>query len=251
MRTPIDLSDTVGPVFGGAAVLSKKLYAAFIIGTIDAYVIVDTVLLSAIGALVGFIVTELAKYFKRKLFDKDGNKKGVPKSQNPPPPPPKKSATISVLVLAILFSGCVTYNKCLDKFGELEPVTITLRDTLHHYDTILTSAKSLQGSIPVSELLEGYSLQHSTPEKLSLYLSYDHDTVKYDVYVEPDTIIRYKEIPVEVSGDCPPVVVVNPAKGMSLPQKLWRKWEQASAWLMLVMVLAFFLLFRNLTLYRK
>lgn len=143
-----------------------------------------------------------------------------------------------ILILSLALSSCVTQKKCLDKFGELKPMAITLYDTITIADTVYVEPDSLQGAINVDSLLQGRvdSLVHiSSSQKLTVKLWYDKYTklLRYTAEVKPDTIYLIKEIPVKVTGDCPPVIVVDPEKNMSKLQILWRRFEQVSAWLML------------------
>lgn len=148
------------------------------------------------------------------------------------------------LMLLVLMASCVTMKKCADKFGTGETHSITLRDTIPVIDTVYTKPDSLQGSLQISDLQTGKvdSLVHiSSSLKLQLKLWYDKYTglLHYRAEVKPDTIIKIKEVPVEVQGDCPDTVVLDPEKGAPL----WHRWlngyKNFSAFALLLLIIIF------------
>ncbi len=70
MANPIDHSSQHGAVIGAVLAFGQKVYTSIaFIGTITMAEIMDASILAAVGAVVGFTVTSLLKYLKRKFFN--------------------------------------------------------------------------------------------------------------------------------------------------------------------------------------
>ena len=152
---------------------------------------------------------------------------------------PPAGGLIPLLVLGVALSSCVTWNKCVSKFGTGETHTITVRDTINDIDTVYVSADSLKGSVSIDDLLSGKidSLVHtSSSQNLQIKLWYDKysNLLRYRADLKPDTIVKQEKIFIEVEADCPDAVVVDPTKGLGWREKLWLKFQFFSAFLVLI-----------------
>jgi hypothetical protein len=155
------------------------------------------------------------------------------------------AAVFLFIVLSnLLLSSCVTLNRCKQKFGT-QSTPITLRDTITVRDTVLIQADSLQGKISIDSLLYSKidSLVHiniNCELALKLWIDKYNRVLNYRVDKKPKQIIIEKEVPVEVQGQCPDVVVADPDQALSWHGRLWKQFQFFSAWL--VLVSGFFLL---------
>lgn len=149
-------------------------------------------------------------------------------------------------MLAILFcAGCVTSQKCLNKFGQ-DTLKITFRDTIPVHVAAPVPPDSIEGEITsdtLQQLLSGKvdSLTHTSDSKdVTIKFWYNKYTkaLQYKAKVEADTIYVTKEVPVEVTVPCPPVVVVDPDAPRGF-EKLWKKFQFFSAYLVLGGLLVF------------
>jgi len=162
------------------------------------------------------------------------------------------------LVVALLLGGCVTYNKCLDKFGKVSdsiPQTVVVHDSI----LVRVPADSLSGSIPLDSLCDQWwnyttrSIDSLTTVTDSLNtvsasgkLSTTHWIDKYNKLLrfkskkEIDTIHFHHYDTVTVN--CPPVITFDKenerASGF---RALWKGYQFFAAWALLVLL--FVLLF--------
>jgi len=118
---------------------------------------------------------------------------------------PKNENTASIFLAAacssVLLSSCVTLNRCKEKFGT-QSTPITLRDTITVRDT-------------------------------KLWIDKYNRILNYRVDKKPKQIIIEKEVPVEVQGQCPDVVVADPYQALNWRERLWKQFQFFSAWLVL------------------
>lgn len=67
----LNSTDIIGATFGASIVAIKNVYLTIIAkSSVDWMIILETIVLSSLGALVGFIVTEIARWAKRKIVAK-------------------------------------------------------------------------------------------------------------------------------------------------------------------------------------
>jgi hypothetical protein len=154
---------------------------------------------------------------------------------------PKNENTASIFLAAVcssvLLSSCVTLNRCKEKFGT-QSTPITLRDTITVRDTVFIEPDSLQGSVSIDSLLYGKidSLVHiniNSELSLKLWIDKYNRILNYRVDKKPKQIIIEKEVPVEVQGQCPDVVVADPNQALNWRDRLWKQFQFFSAWLVL------------------
>lgn len=157
---------------------------------------------------------------------------------------PKRGAggAAVAMMLVLLMGGCVSFKKCADKFGTGETHTIAVRDTISVIDTVYSKPDSVKGSLLLSNLLIGKvdSLNHvSSSLKLQLKLWYDKYTglLHYRAEVKPDTVIRIKEVPVEIKADCPDTVILDPERGAPLWHRLLNGYKDFSAVALLLLII--------------
>ena len=69
MAHPIDHTSQHGALIGAVLAFGQKIYTSLsFIGTITFAEIIDASILAAVGAIVGFTVTSLLRFIKRKIF---------------------------------------------------------------------------------------------------------------------------------------------------------------------------------------
>lgn len=163
---------------------------------------------------------------------------------------PPAGGLIPLVLIMLLTTSCVTFKKCSDKFGTGEKHTITVRDTIKVIDTVYIEPDSVKGNIPLNDLMSGKvdSLVHTSSSlKLQIKLWYDKYTglLHYRADVKPDTVVKIKEVPVEVKGDCPETIIFDPEKGAPA----WHRWlngyKNFSAWALLLMIIVLVAIIRN------
>lgn len=160
---------------------------------------------------------------------------------------------LTLLVLTFFVNGCVTYKQCVDKFGYLsrDTVRITVRDTVRivHVlpgDSLETEINidSLCARVASSKLQMEDSLQRN---RLTLRWWVDryNRLLKVRAVQKADTVTITKIV--EVQGECPPQVVLDPAKSLPWHSRLWNSFQTFSAWVVVagLAILLFYLLFKR------
>lgn len=158
-------------------------------------------------------------------------------------------------------SSCVTYNKCLTKYGVArDTVRIQVKTPI---DTVLVhvvQADTVQGQLTDSLLLQLQSLsldnnllndtisKISESGKLKIRFWYDQYTkaLKYKGTKKTDTVyVHYKDTTRSVVT-CPPCVVFDKDKDASGLRKLWLGYQLFAAWALLILIaFALYKLFRG------
>jgi hypothetical protein len=143
---------------------------------------------------------------------------------------------LAVIAIAYCLTACVTPQRCLEKFGT-DTVRVTVRDTLHLEWQSTFAGDSLTGHVQWDTLV-GLDLRRyydsSASDKLSLALWYDKNTraINYSAQMKPDTVVVTREVPVELTAKCPPVVVVD-TPALKWYEKVWKGYQFFSAFLVL------------------
>lgn len=146
----------------------------------------------------------------------------------------------AMLAVVLLFtSGCISNKKCIDKFGSTIN-TITIHDTVIVKVEVPIAEDSLKGEISkdsLAMLLTGaIDSMSAVSESKDLTIRFWKDkytgAIKYSAHKRKDTVVVFKEVPIEVKGDCPPVVVASPP-ALRWYEKLWKKFQFFSAFLVL------------------
>lgn len=132
------------------------------------------------------------------------------------------TSIIIFALIALLLSSCVTYNKCLDKFGEKKPQPIVLRDTVTV--EVPVPGQSMEGDVPC----EGSKFKVQSSDTLTersdngkaqiQFWRDEYNKLKYKLDCLPDTV--RVQVPVEIKGDCPDLVVVDPKNASWLVRSL-------------------------------
>lgn len=158
------------------------------------------------------------------------------------------------LVVALLLGGCVTYNKCLDKFGKLGMDSIPKTVVTNTPIAIPVPADSLSGAIPLDSLCDWY-WNYTTAKIDSLTtvtdslntvsttgkLSTQHWVDKYNKLLRFKTIKQIDTIHFHhrdtVKVNCPPVISFDQEnKKVSGFRALWVGYQLFAAWALLVLL---------------
>lgn len=145
-----------------------------------------------------------------------------------------------LLVTGLLLSSCVTYQKCLDRFGKVskDSVAVRYKDSVRFELPI--AADTLEGGLSLDSLCIAWQKQTQdyyldTLTKVSangkLQLKYWIDqynrALRYQSTLKPDTIVQVKTV--EGVVRCPPVVVVSPESAPTL----WKQFQLFAAWVVI------------------
>lgn len=202
--------------------------------------IVGALLMSA--AVYVYLVVPSSELFAMALLAAGGYAFGIKDPKIP-------GNTPMILVAALLLGGCVTYNKCLDKFG-----TLTKDSTRVGFEKKLNvgvdvPGDSLEGAINLDTLCAEWqalstqvndltsaddSLKQSATGGLlttALWIDKYNRLLRFKSKVR-DSII-YKEVLVRDSVNCPPPVVIAPPTNKSRLEWLWEQFQFFAAWIVL------------------
>jgi hypothetical protein len=168
------------------------------------------------------------------------------------PKMPPNGGAIPLLILSVwVLSSCVTYTKCLDKFGTASNDSVTIKVKVPYNDTVtvVTKRDSLVSVLDEATLNRLRANFADTLEMIS-----ESGKVKsrywYDQYRRalvsktntlPDTIRIIIKDTVQVEAKCPPVVVVDPLASLPWynPKVLWKNFQLFAAWAVLAGVIIF------------
>lgn len=162
----------------------------------------------------------------------------------------KTSSILLALCAMMLLSGCVTYPKCVAKYGmQSEPITITIRDTIPVPVEIEVPVPgdSVQGRLQLDSLLLAATAQGITIASESGRMEIKFWKDKYNNYLHwsarlaPDTlrVETIVEVPVEVEVECPPVTVLD--KPVPWYVRLWESYKLFAAWALLVLLMILYM----------
>lgn len=154
---------------------------------------------------------------------------------------------ILFVLIAWLLSSCVTYNKCLDKFGEKKPQPIVLRDTVKV--EVPVPGQSMEGTVPCDQPVDNNQLtvdKEATPQDTITQISDngkaqikfwrdEYNKLKYKLDCLPDTVLVH--VPVEIKGECPDVVVVDEKNASWLVRSL-AYYRIFAGWALLLLLIA-------------
>lgn len=152
-----------------------------------------------------------------------------------------------LLAIACLFTSCITFQKCADKFGTGATHTTTVRDSVEVEIPTLVPGDSLSGSVPCDSLVAGGDSVRHVSESDNLEVIFwrnKYNRLLYKATKKPDTIKVKETVFVEVKGDCPDTVILDPEEGAPA----WHRWlngyKNFSAWALLFLVILFVLYLR-------
>ncbi|MBL6448575.1 hypothetical protein JMN32_19850 [Fulvivirga sp. 29W222] len=151
---------------------------------------------------------------------------------------------VGLTMLMMWLSGCVTWDKCQDKYGTNETHTIVVKDTVEKEVSLIVPAETIYVEMNIDSLLAAVPMKNNIADTFAIktgraQVKYWKDkynnVLKSKVECLPDTIIQKKSIPVEVESECPDTVVLDPDQGLSWYNKLWRGFQGFSAWAVIVL----------------
>lgn len=161
------------------------------------------------------------------------------------------------LVCALMMSACITYQKCVDKFGTLATDSIPTRASLALDTTLMgfVMEDSVTGYLSLDSLCDAwskisYQLKDSLNDQAKTWyalsesgkLSTAHWIDKYNRLLrfkskkEIDTVYVHLRDTVYRDVKCPPVVTFDKSKGSRL-WALWEGYQFFAAWALLVLLL--------------
>lgn len=154
---------------------------------------------------------------------------------------PYMEVFLLLLILILLsLSSCVTYNKCKDKFGDLQkPQQVIAKGVLDSTLAVISQAQKIQGSSDsICAKVEYWKNKHSREkgkndsllmqfgnQKLQTKLWYDRFTnsIKGETDKAADTVFIHLHDTVHVVADCPPAMVFD--KEASGFAKFWKEFQ--------------------------
>ena len=152
----------------------------------------------------------------------------------------KLVASCWLLVAGLMLSSCITYQKCLDKFGKVSKDSVAVRYIDSVRFQVEIPADTLQGGLSLDSLCIAWQQQtknfyEDTLTKVSasgkLQIKYWIDryqrALRYQSTLKPDTVYQFKIVKGVVR--CPPQVVVSPDNDRTL----WKQFQLFAAWVVI------------------
>lgn len=178
------------------------------------------------------------------IFFKDPNQK-PPKDQKPPNPPAgggtKAGAFLIMLGTLMSLTSCVTYNKCVDKFGSVKTDTITVTQVEPIDISYKGPKESFTTSLRLDSLLWATPGQRTTLSnadstvKINIQKDPDNDRVSITADCDPDTVRITKKVPVKVKVPCDTQIFKEPES--TKWQKGWNNYKSVSAFAFPVLII--------------
>ncbi len=158
----------------------------------------------------------------------------------------KKKKT-PILLIFVLFSvlflqGCVSYEKCVEKYGVVRHDTLFLTQDVPI--TIPVTADSMQTFINIDSLRsiivgQLYKTKDSVSELQILYWKDKYNNIHIKAYKPPDTL----KLKVPVTIPCPPVVELK--KTLAWYEVAWERYKSFSAFALILCVAILILILRK------
>lgn len=156
-----------------------------------------------------------------------------------------------LLLILALMSSCITFKKCVDKYGSMEPVKVIAGDSVDFETPV--AHDSLRGTIPCPQLpvasdqpvtgnrqpATDTTIERSGRAQIKYWYDQYQKAIRYQVDCLPDTIRDTKYV--EIEADCPQVAVLDPEKGQPRHRALWLGFQRVAAWLVLLEILLVFI----------
>jgi len=162
---------------------------------------------------------------------------------------------LTLFVLTLFAQSCVTYNKCLEKFGvvgdsvkrsfdlPIDLKKVVEADSVEHginIDSLCESWRlqatglSLQAASDSAEIATTVVVSKSQKLKVAYWIDQYNRLLKIKAIKIRDTIRIRDTVRAEVN--CPPCIVVDPYKSLQWysPKLLWKQFQFFAAWLVLV-----------------
>lgn len=151
------------------------------------------------------------------------------------------SATPLLLIALLCLTGCVTYNKCMDKFGVIrkDSVKVFVKIPVFIHTQAVSPADSLQDHFDIDSMLSMFDTLRQTSASQRTQIEFWKDkysrALHYKVKVKPDTIKLIVKDTVRAEVNCPPCVVFDPLKDAPWysVKALWNKFQLFAAWAVL------------------
>jgi hypothetical protein len=158
------------------------------------------------------------------------------------------AAAAMLLCCVFLFTSCVTYNKCLTRFGTMTTDSVQVTTQVTVYDTVKVPVKGEQitAQYNIDSILHMVDTLRHVSESGRLQVKLWRDKYSRALHmsasVKPDTVtvIRTKIVPVKVN--CPPVINIDPDKSATWHRRLWKGFQLFAAWALLAGLLVFIII---------
>jgi len=151
---------------------------------------------------------------------------------------------IFILALGLILNGCVTYNRCYEKFGsktDIIRIPITIRDTVK----IPVKADSNKLTIYINNIKklvrDSVYTQSDSISKIKIQYWIDKfNNLNFKAYTPPDTLLKI--VTIHDTIPCPPQTVFTD-KPTTKTQVFWQKYKTVAEWAFPVALLIALFLF--------
>lgn len=168
-----------------------------------------------------------------------------------PKMPGSPGARTLLIVICIALSGCVTYKKCIDKYGTGKTYTITVHDTIPYEVKVPVAGDAVSGTVNLDSICQGlkdsaYAASESGRLAIAIWADKYNRLLHFKSSLKPDTIRIIDTIYREIKQDCPQTAILDPTKEVPGPlhRFLRNVYDHLSVWALLggIVVVAIVLL---------
>lgn len=168
------------------------------------------------GEFVAFIPTVAALLWAKDTFLTDMFKKG--------------SGGAAVILIMLMMSGCVTYNKCVEKYG-LQGDSVRIPVIIQVPVAVPVKADSNQAQINIDKIktMTRDSVYHKMDSASKIQISYwidKYNNLNFKAFTPADTIRDTLQINDTITV-APPVDFVKKPGGL---QQFWQQYKNVAAW---------------------
>lgn len=157
---------------------------------------------------------------------------------------PRNHTPAAVVLLLLVLSSCVTYTRCVDKFGVADTVKVTIEKTVPVITTVTVPGDSVQVDINIDSMLLArfddtlQVISQAGRAKISFWKDKYNNILMAradcDEQIVTDTVFQT----VTVEADCPGIRL-DPDKHQPWPRRLWEGFKNASAYILLAVLFIF------------
>lgn len=147
-------------------------------------------------------------------------------------------------ILCLLLSSCVTYQKCVDKYGTGETYTVTVHDTIPVEVPVPVPADSVEGSVRIQDVLQGETFRDST-DRLEVKFWFDkyQNLLHYRADIKADTIIVRDTVEIQKEVPCPETEVLEDTPHGIVG--VWERYKSFAAYALLLSLFIFWVIYKR------